>query len=94
MMRVDAILAVFLGTTLVHTKGAAVDQRVTLRAPIAEENGDLPVLDSSGRVAVLPRNPHGMAARLQEDGLVQNQDAGWIAEMLDHIIRRTSRAFP
>src|SRR5271157_1391608 len=65
---------------------AAVDQGVTFRARVTEENADLTVLDPPGGPAVLTRNPDRMAALLQEPGLVQNQDARWIAETLDHII--------
>jgi hypothetical protein len=72
MARVDA--------TLVYaTTGAAVDQRAR-KTPIWQFS------IGPAEAAVLPHDPHGMAACLQEAGLVQNQDTGWIAEMLTHII--------
>ena len=62
------------------------DQGISFRTCIAEKNTDLTVLDPSGRAAVLTRNPDRMSARLEESRLIQNQHAGWIAKMLDHII--------
>ena len=59
---------------------------MSFRARIAKENADLTVLNPPGRAAVLARNPHRMAALLQEPGLVENQDARRIAKPLDHII--------
>ena len=55
---------------------------MSLRARIAQKNADLTVLDPSGRAAVLARDPGRMAPPFFKNPRpVQNQDAGWIAEI-------------
>src|SRR5262245_11401091 len=65
---------------------AAVDQRMSLWRGVAEEHSDLTVLNTSCCAAVLTRDADPLGALFYEAGLVQNQNAGWIAEPLYHVV--------
>ena len=62
-----------------------VDQRPAVAAGIGQEHADLAVLDPSRRAGILPLHADRLAALLDEAGLVQDQHAAGITQMLDHI---------
>ncbi len=63
----------------------AVDQRMPVAAGISKEHADLAVLDAPGGAAVLALHPDGLRALLHKAGLIHNQDAVLIAQVLDHV---------
>ena len=62
-----------------------VDQGPAVAAGIGQEHADLAVLDPPRRAAVLPLHARRLAALLEKAGLVQDQHAARIAQMLGHI---------
>ncbi len=60
-----------------------VDQRMPASTGISEEGSGLAVLDPASGAGVLPPHPGRAGAFLQEAGVVHDQHAAWLAEVLD-----------
>jgi hypothetical protein len=62
-----------------------IDQGMPAGAGVGQEHPDLAVLDPPGRARVLALHPGGLAALLEEPGLIHHQHRLRVAQVLGHI---------
>ena len=68
-----------------------VHQRMPVAAGVGQEHADLAVLDPPGRARILALDAGRLGALLQEPGLIHDQHAARVAQVLDHIVRAGRR---